>query len=150
MFAAFEDQKSFSWVKSNNIIAFYDAKDRNGVNWKKSYANRKVRLTKNGKTFNATIVDTCGDDGCGGCCFLNSKGGILIDMEYFTVMNNLGSTDHAWGPIDFEFISPKPVPPSCSWEGHCLNDPCVTDGDWYVFGFLYICIPIENFILYFF
>jgi len=63
-------------------------------------------------------------------------------MEYFTVLNNIiGGTNQAFGTIDFEIISsnkPKPTsssptsnPNSCTWIGHCLNDPCKTYNDWY-------------------
>ncbi len=82
LFAAFNDKKSFEWVKANNIISFYDGKDRNGVNWRTKYANKKIKLTKNGKSFIAIIADTCGDNDCNGCCFRNSKGGYLVDIEY--------------------------------------------------------------------
>ena len=81
-FAGLSGQKSLSWVQSNNIIAFYDSKDKNGVNWKKNYANKKIRLTKGGKTFVATIFDTCGNQDCNGCCYRNAKGGYLVDIEY--------------------------------------------------------------------
>ncbi len=118
-------------MKSNNIISFYDSKDRNGVNWKKNYANKKIRLTKNGKTFEAVIADTCGDADCKGCCFRNSNGGFLVDMEYYTVLRNLGSTGQASGTIDFEIVS-STTAPSCSWKGHCLGDACVTYNDWYL------------------
>ncbi len=82
MFKAFDDQKSLSWVKSNNIVAFFDAADPNGKNWDKNYKNKKIRLTKGSKTFEATIVDTCADKDCSGCCTKNSKGGYLVDLEY--------------------------------------------------------------------
>lgn len=104
------------------------------MNWKKNYANKKIRLTKNGKTFEALIADTCGDNDCNGCCFRNSKGGFLVDMEYYTVLNNLGSTNQASGIIDFEIVT-STTQPSCTWIGHCLNDPCVTYNDWYLYKF---------------
>lgn len=83
MFAAYPDKKSFEWVKNNSIVAFFDAKDPNGVNWSKNYALKKIRLTKNGVTFDATIVDTCGDNDCNGCCSKNAKNGYLVDIEYW-------------------------------------------------------------------
>jgi hypothetical protein len=81
-FAAFSTQKSLSWVQSNNIVALFDSSDPNGKMWKSKYANKKIRLTKNGKSFVATIVDTCGNADCNGCCTRNAKNGILVDMEY--------------------------------------------------------------------
>ena len=81
-FAGIVGQKPLSWVQSNNLISFFDSKDPNGVNWKRNYANKKIRLTKGTKTFEATIVDTCGNSDCGGCCTKNAKGGYLVDMEY--------------------------------------------------------------------
>ena len=30
----------------------------------------------------ATIVDTCDNADCNGCCTKNAKGGYLVDMEY--------------------------------------------------------------------
>jgi hypothetical protein len=82
MFAAFSTKKSLSWVQSNNIVAFFDSSDPNGKMWKLKYANKKIRLTKNGKSFVATIVDTCGNGDCNGCCTRNAKNGFLVDMEY--------------------------------------------------------------------
>ena len=81
-FAGITGQKPLSWVQSNNIVSFYDSKDRYGVSWKKNFAGKTIRLSKGGKSFNATIWDTCGDNDCGGCCYRNSKGGYLVDLEY--------------------------------------------------------------------
>ena len=82
LFAGLSGKKSFEWVKSNNLVAFFDSKDPNGVNWKSKYAGKKIKLSKDGKTFIATIVDTCSDKDCGGCCSRNAKGGFLVDLEY--------------------------------------------------------------------
>ena len=90
--------KSFDWVKTHNIVAFYDDSDPTGKNFKKKYGNKTIHLTKNGKTFDA---DTCGNKDCNGCCRKNSKNGYLVDIEYWTVMKNLGSIDQADGLIEF-------------------------------------------------
>ncbi len=61
---------------------FFDNADPNGEMWETKYANKKIRLTKNGKSFEATIVDTCGNPDCNGCCSENAQGGFLVDIEY--------------------------------------------------------------------
>ena len=81
-FAGYSTQKTLDWVKSNNIISFFDSRDPNGANWSTKYARKTIRLTKNGKTFTAIIADTCGDKDCGGCRTRNAKNGFLVDMEY--------------------------------------------------------------------
>jgi hypothetical protein len=89
LFAGVSGKKSYDWVKSNNIVAFYDSNDRNGANWKKNYANQKIVLTTSkGKKFEATILDTCGNTDCNGCCYRNANGGYLVDLEYYTLMRN--------------------------------------------------------------
>ncbi len=98
---------SFDYVKSNNLIAFYDDSDRTGHNWFDKYALRTIMLKKeyNGKvySFNATIGDTCGNRDCNNCCSRNSRpSGFLVDMEYYTVMNNFGTTNAVDGSISFE------------------------------------------------
>jgi len=102
IFSAFSDPRPLFWVKSNNIISFYDSTDKNGTNWQNKYANKQILLNSNGKTFGALIVDTCNDKNCDGCCSRNSKSGYLISMEYYTVLRNLVGIDQANGTIDFE------------------------------------------------
>jgi hypothetical protein len=89
---AFIDHKSFDWVKKNNIVAFYDDSDPNGKQVASRYGKKFIILRKNGKEFRAQIADTCGNKDCGNCCHKNSKGGFLIDLEYWTAKNNLGGT----------------------------------------------------------
>ncbi|RNA15448.1 fibroblast growth factor receptor-like [Brachionus plicatilis] len=103
-FAGYSNQKSLSWVKSNNIISFFDSSDPNGVNWATKYARKTIRLKKNGKTFTAIIADTCGDHDCNGCCTKNAQNGFLVDMEYYTVLKNLGNLNAATGNIEFEIL----------------------------------------------
>ena len=100
----FEDgtHESLSWVKSNNIVSFFDV---NG-GWSSKYKDKTVQLTKNGVTFNAIIKDTCADKDCGGCCTRNAGSyGFLIDMEYYTVKRNLGSLSAADGTIQFKILN---------------------------------------------
>lgn len=99
-FAAISHQ-SFDWVKSHNIISFYDDSDKKGKNFLNKYGGKTIRLRKNGKEFSAQIADTCGNSDCGNCCHKNSKSGFLVDIEYWTVMKNLGSIDQADGTIEF-------------------------------------------------
>jgi hypothetical protein len=91
------------------LVAFYDNSDPSGKNWSKNWANKTITVSKtcNGKsfTFNCLIADTCGNGDCDNCCAKNSdkKTGYLIDMEYYTVLNNFGTTDCADGSISFTF-----------------------------------------------
>ena len=97
---------SFEFVTANNLVAFFDNSDPKGSNWFNHYAKKTIQITKkyNGKmyAFNATIADTCGNSDCHGCCTINSKpSGYLVDMEYYTVMRNFGSTDAVAGSLSF-------------------------------------------------
>jgi len=101
-----EGYQSIDFVKSNNMVAFYDDSDRSGIRWFSKYALRTIGLKKeyNGKVyeFNATIADTCGNRDCNNCCAINSKpSGYLVDMEYYTVMNNFGTTNAVEGELSF-------------------------------------------------
>lgn len=96
--------KSFDYVKNTNIIAFYDDSDRSGSSFMRNYGGRTIKLRKNGKEFTALIADTCGNNDCDNCCHKNSKGGFLIDLEYYTVLRNLGSTDAVGGTIEFTIV----------------------------------------------
>jgi hypothetical protein len=76
-------QISLDDVKGTNIVSFYDANaDKNWEDW---YRNKTIVLTtESGKTFNATIMHTCGDDSCNQCCtkWSNNGNDILIELEY--------------------------------------------------------------------
>ena len=101
---AYSGHKSFDWVESNNIISFFDSKHPSESYTRTHYGDKKVQLRKNGKVFTAVILDTCADSDCNGCCTRNAHGGYLVDMEYYTVMKNLGGTGAAEGTIEFMFI----------------------------------------------
>ena len=94
--------KSFDWVKGNNIVAFYDDSDPSGRNFRSRYGGKQIRIRKNGKEIVAQIADTCGNQDCNNCCHNNSRGGFLLDMEYWTVMRNFGNTDSVGGTIEFQ------------------------------------------------
>uniref|UniRef100_A0A7S2P1C9 Barwin domain-containing protein n=1 Tax=Zooxanthella nutricula TaxID=1333877 RepID=A0A7S2P1C9_9DINO len=100
-FAYKNGQQSFDWVKSNNLVAFYTVNGNNG-----DFASKRIRVQAAGKTIEAQIVDTCGDSDCNGCCSRNANkgGGNLVDMEYWTVMNNFGSTDVAYGDVCWQLV----------------------------------------------
>lgn len=101
---------SFQYVTSHNLVAFYDNSDPQGKHWASRYANRKIQISKvyQGKShvFNATIVDTCSNGDCNGCCSRNANKatGFLLDMEYYTVMRHFGSTDAADGDLQFVLV----------------------------------------------
>jgi hypothetical protein len=97
---------SFNYVKTTNLVAFYDNSDPTGRNYNSKYAGKTIQLTKviNGKTysFSAIIGDTCGNNDCNNCCAQNSQPtGYLVDMEYYTALNNFGSVNAADGTISF-------------------------------------------------
>ena len=98
--------RSLDFVETHNLIAFFDASDPSGEYFFENYANKTIEITKyfNGTLyiFNCTIVDTCSDLDCGGCCSQNAQpSGYLVDMEYYTVMNNFGTTKAVGGTVNF-------------------------------------------------
>lgn len=135
--------KSYDWVKTHNIVAFYDDSDRQGRQFMKKYGGKYIQLTKNGKTFTAIIADTCANSDCNNCCHNNSRPtGYLVDLEYNTAINIFGSTKSIEGQISFVIMDAQedeepinPINPQsyCNWKNHCAGDPCRTfydcDGD---------------------
>lgn len=82
-------------VKCRSIAAFFDAANPSAAYWTANYANKKLRLkacTSTGAVeFEATIVDTCGDSDCNGCCTANAGSyGKLVDLEINTMYRNFG------------------------------------------------------------
>jgi len=68
---------SHDQVKKTNIVAFFSTKGDS-----KKYAKKKLRITQGGKSFEAIVCDTCGDNDCGGCCTKNARpSGYLLDLE---------------------------------------------------------------------
>jgi hypothetical protein len=85
MFAACDDTKPKSWVMSHDIVAAFPDFD--------TLQLHDLCLRSGSKTIVVTVIDTCGDSDCDGCCTEN-KGNAdeLIDIESFT--------DARWGVED--------------------------------------------------
>jgi len=102
--------KSFEYVQSHNMVAFYDSRDPKGEQFASRYALKTIRITHlvNASSlvvFDAIIADTCADTDCDGCCTRNARpSGYLIDVEYYTAMRNFGSIDVASGEAKFEIL----------------------------------------------
>jgi hypothetical protein len=143
--------RSYDFVNSNNMIAFYDDGDPGGGTFNAKYANRFITITGtcNGqtKTITAIVADTCNNNDCGGCCSRNSNpsSGFLIDMERQTLLNNWGNAgllcadSHTILQFSIDLDGPKAVTncgpqstnsgycytsqqPCCSSSGYCGND----------------------------
>lgn len=111
MFAAFPDKKPKAWVEANNIVAFYQAPNRkNRDEWDSKWKNKKLLLRnpQTGTTMEVTVVDTCDDDDCKGCCSANANknGGYLVDLEYNTAKRFWGGpTFNGLQPIEWQVVS---------------------------------------------
>ncbi len=112
-FAAFmtdsnpDGHKSIDYVKTHNLVSFFDATDPKGNNFDTKWARKTIQITKtyNSKTytFNATIADTCLDSDCSGCCTKNAgTTGFLVDVEYYTALNNFGTTNACSGTFNWK------------------------------------------------
>ena len=77
MFAACSNTASEAWVSAHNIVAAFP--DFNTLKL------HDLCLKSGNKTIVVTVIDTCGDSDCGGCCTQN-KGTAdeLIDIESYT------------------------------------------------------------------
>ena len=68
--------KPIDFVKNNNMVAFYDSSDPDGLYWTEAYANKTIEVSKtfNGRKyiFNATILDNCVNSDCDDCCIKDS------------------------------------------------------------------------------
>jgi hypothetical protein len=97
---AYGGQKPFNWVQSNNIVAFFSTYNDNT-----SFGNKRIRVSAAGKTVEALVLDTCADSDCDGCCTGNANpSGYLVDMEYWTVVNNFGDISTAQGQICWQLV----------------------------------------------
>lgn len=108
-FAAFDGKKDKAWVESNNIVAFYEAPNSdNRKNWDRKWKNKKLRIRnpKTGKTLDVTVVDTCDDGDCSGCCSKNAKknGGYLVDLEKNTAKRFYGGKVQDMASIEWQLL----------------------------------------------
>ncbi len=77
MFAACSDKMPEDWVAAHNIVAAFP--DFNELKL------HDLCLRSGNKYLIATVIDTCGDDDCGGCCTENmGTNEQLIDLESYT------------------------------------------------------------------
>jgi hypothetical protein len=76
-FAACDEKKSEAWVEAHNIVAaFPDFGD---------LELHDLCLRKGDKTLVVTVLDTCADTDCDGCCTENQGSAEqLIDLESYT------------------------------------------------------------------
>jgi len=76
-FSACDGKQPEAWVSAHNIVAAFPDYD--------TLALHDLCLKSGDKTLIVTVLDTCGDDDCDGCCTEN-KGSAdqLIDLESYT------------------------------------------------------------------
>jgi hypothetical protein len=85
-FAACNKTETLSWVMSHNIVAAFP-------NFTSLKLHDLCLKSSGGKTIVVTVLDTCGDSDCNGCCTQNKgSADALIDVESFT--------DARWGVSD--------------------------------------------------
>jgi hypothetical protein len=85
-FFAYIGQKSFDYVKSNNLIAFFRKYGDNML-----YGGKTIQVMAHGKTVTTLIADTCGNNDCDAFCMCNAgSSGYLVDLEYHMVVKNFG------------------------------------------------------------
>jgi hypothetical protein len=85
MFAACDGTKAKSWVISHNIVAAFPDFE--------ALQLHDLCLKSGSKTLVVTVLDTCADSDCDGCCTQNiGSADELIDVESFT--------DARWGVDD--------------------------------------------------
>jgi hypothetical protein len=76
-FAACDGKKSEPWVEAHNIAAAFP--DFQALEL------HDLCLRKGAKTIVVTVLDTCGDSDCDGCCTQNrGSADQLIDLEHYT------------------------------------------------------------------
>lgn len=86
-FAACNDTKSEAWVSSHNIVAAFPDFD--------SLVLHDLCLRSGDRTLIVTVLDTCADSDCDGCCSENQGSAEqLIDLESYT--------NQRWGLEDGE------------------------------------------------
>ncbi len=94
-FAACDDQKSETWVSEHDIVAAFP-----------DFGALKLHdlcLRHGSSTLVVTVLDTCADSDCSGCCTQNQgSADELIDMESYT--NARWGVDD--GPIEWADLGP--------------------------------------------
>jgi hypothetical protein len=77
LFAACDDKKTEDWVSKHNIVAAFPG-----------FAQLELHdlcLKSGDKTIVVTVLDTCADEDCSGCCTQNqADNDALIDLEKYT------------------------------------------------------------------
>src|SRR5262249_37873424 len=95
LFAACDKKASKAWVMAHNIVSAFPDFD--------TLKLHDLCLKKGSRTIVATVLDTCGDNDCGGCCTQNlGNADQLIDVEEFT-NDRFGVKD---GPIEWADLGP--------------------------------------------
>jgi hypothetical protein len=98
-FSFCDGKKSEDWVSEHSIVAVFPADGLEG---------HDLCLKKGDKTIVVTVLDTCGDSDCDGCCTENrGDADALIDLEKYT--------NERWGVDDGEiqFADLGANPDSC-------------------------------------
>jgi len=76
-FSACDGKKPEAWVQAHNIVSAFPDFD--------TLQLHDLCLRSGDKTLVVTVLDTCGDDDCGGCCTQNlGDADELIDIESYT------------------------------------------------------------------
>jgi hypothetical protein len=99
-FAGCNDQKPEEWVASKNIAAAFPDFE--------TLKHHDLCLRRGASTFIVTVIDTCGDSDCDGCCTRNlGNADQLIDLESYTNAR-WGEPD---GEIEWADLGPSEEPP---------------------------------------
>lgn len=99
-FAFCDGKKPESWVKQHDIVAVFP---QTGLE------NHDICIKQGNKTMRVTVLDTCGDSDCDGCCTENrGSADRLIDLEKYT--------NERWGLDDgkIQWADIGPNPSSCN------------------------------------
>lgn len=77
LFAACNDKKTEEWVSQHNIVAAFPGYEQLELH--------DLCLKSGDKTIVVTVLDTCADSDCSGCCTTNQgTNDALIDLERYT------------------------------------------------------------------
>ena len=77
LFAACNDKKTEDWVSKHNIVAAFPGFEQLKLH--------DLCLKSGDKTIVVTVLDTCADEDCSGCCTQNQgDNDALIDLESYT------------------------------------------------------------------